>query len=105
MCDLQIENRQQTELELLRLFPLTGEAKTLFVEKSAQWINLHNLLTPLKRSNTFVWASERSGSPAPLVSGFASLLNVCLSVLRALWIARLLRICVLLGLRADGGGG
>jgi len=58
---IQIENRQQTELELLRLFPLTGEAKTLFVEKSAQWINLHNLLTPLKRSNTFVWASERSG--------------------------------------------
>lgn len=59
--DEQIENRQQTELELMRLFPATGEAKTLFVEKSEQWINLHNLLTPLKRQSNFIWASERTG--------------------------------------------
>jgi dipeptidyl-peptidase-4 len=58
---LQIQNREQTEVELLHVNPQTGESKTLFVEQSKEWINLHNMLTPLKKEAQFLWASERTG--------------------------------------------
>ncbi len=58
---LQIQNREQTEVELLHVNPHTGESKTLFVEQNKEWINLHNMLTPLKKEQQFLWASERSG--------------------------------------------
>ena len=58
---IQIQNRDQTELELVRIFPDRKEMKTVFVEKSEFWINLHNMLTPLKGGDKFIWASERSG--------------------------------------------
>ena len=44
---LQIENREQTQIELLRIDPISGETTTLFVEDNKEWINLHNMLTPL----------------------------------------------------------
>jgi len=56
----QIENREQTELRLLRFDPQTGEGQTLLTENSEVWINLHDMLTPLK-DGRFVWASERTG--------------------------------------------
>ena len=56
----QIENREQTELRLVRFDPRTGEGTTLLTETSDVWINLHNMLTPLK-DGRFVWASERTG--------------------------------------------
>eukprot|EP00960_Hanusia_phi_P014932 441905-Hanusia_phi.AAC.4 len=58
---IQIQNRDQTELELVRIFPDGQRMKTMFVEKSEYWINLHNMLTPLKGSDRIIWASERSG--------------------------------------------
>ncbi|MGC9357505.1 MAG: S9 family peptidase [Anaerolineae bacterium] len=56
----QIENRAQTELRLLRLNPDTGESHTLLLESNDVWINLHNMLHPLK-DGRFIWASERTG--------------------------------------------
>ncbi|HOT92090.1 MAG TPA: S9 family peptidase [Anaerolineae bacterium] len=56
----QVENREQTELRLLRFDPHTGVGTLLFTERSDVWINLHDMLTPLK-DGRFVWAAERTG--------------------------------------------
>lgn len=56
----QIENRAQTELRLVRFDPQTGAGVPFLVEHNDVWINLHDMLTPLK-DGRFVWASERSG--------------------------------------------
>ena len=56
----QIENREQTELRLVRFDPQNGTAETLLTETSDVWINLHDIFTPLK-DGRFVWASERTG--------------------------------------------
>ncbi|HEX9108568.1 MAG TPA: DPP IV N-terminal domain-containing protein, partial [Longimicrobiales bacterium] len=56
----QLENRAQTRLELDRFDPQTGTRRTLLVETSPLWINLHNLFRPLK-SGGWVWGSERTG--------------------------------------------
>jgi dipeptidyl-peptidase-4 len=62
----QIENRQQTQLELAVFDPSTGRRSTLLLETSDVWINLHDLFRPLERPyqgqrGCFLWASERSG--------------------------------------------
>ena len=56
----QVENREQTELRLVRFDPRTAAGTPLLTERSDVWINLHDLLTPLK-DGRFVWASERTG--------------------------------------------
>lgn len=61
----QIENRAQTQLDLVRFDPATGRGKLLLRETSDVWINLHDLFRPLKSSDGgfggFIWASERTG--------------------------------------------
>jgi hypothetical protein len=59
----QIQNRDQSQLELLRLFPATGEMKPIMLEQAPAdaWNNLHNIFHPLKKADEFVWASERTG--------------------------------------------
>lgn len=62
----QLENREQTELELVRFDPATGRRDTLPGERSEVWINLHDMFKPLKRTDrdhggSFIWASERTG--------------------------------------------
>ena len=62
----QIENRQQTQLNLVVFDPLNGQSKTLLQETSPVWINLHDLFRPLEQTyhgmaGCFLWASERSG--------------------------------------------
>lgn len=62
----QVENREQTELELVVFDPLTGQRKTLLREINDVWINLHDLFRPLEQAHEgkngwFIWASERSG--------------------------------------------
>jgi dipeptidyl-peptidase-4 len=62
----QIENRQQTQLELVAFDPGTGQRSTLLLETSEVWINLHDLFRPLEQpyrgqQGCFLWASERSG--------------------------------------------
>ncbi len=56
----QVQNREQSRLDLLAFDPQTGAATTLFTETSVVWINLHNLFTPL-RNGRFLWGSERTG--------------------------------------------
>ncbi|MBI4641896.1 MAG: DPP IV N-terminal domain-containing protein, partial [Candidatus Tectomicrobia bacterium] len=62
----QLENREQTELELVCFDPHTGHCSTLLRETSDIWINLHSMFKPLKPTNQegrsgFIWASERTG--------------------------------------------
>jgi dipeptidyl-peptidase-4 len=56
----QIENRAQTMLDLVQFDPESGERRALLRETSDVWINLHDMLKPLRRGG-FIWASERSG--------------------------------------------
>jgi len=71
----QWQDRSQKTLELVRIYPSTGEQNTLLIEKSATWINLHHMLRTvnLQQSSinqkyqhqpgqfSFLFASERSG--------------------------------------------
>lgn len=57
---VQIENRAQTRLDLLRYDPHTGKGHLLLGEENDTWINLHDLFKPLK-NGLFLWGSERSG--------------------------------------------
>jgi dipeptidyl-peptidase-4 len=59
----QLENREQTELELVRFDPRTGCQDVLLRETSDVWINLHDMFKPLEQSldGGFIWASERTG--------------------------------------------
>ncbi len=56
----QIQNREQSRLDLLVFEPQTGAATTLLTETSQVWLNLHNLFKPLANGR-FLWGSERSG--------------------------------------------
>jgi dipeptidyl-peptidase-4 len=56
----QIENRQQTELELVCFNPQNGERHNLWIESNPVWINLHDMFRPLEQGG-YIWASERSG--------------------------------------------
>jgi dipeptidyl-peptidase-4 len=62
----QLQNREQTELRVVRFDVATGRGATLFVETSTVWINLHDMLRPMKSgagelAGAFLWASESSG--------------------------------------------
>ncbi|MBW3555458.1 MAG: S9 family peptidase [Actinobacteria bacterium] len=56
----QLQNRDQTRLDLVALDPATGSSRPLLSEESDVWVNLHDLLRPLA-GDRFLWASERSG--------------------------------------------
>ncbi|CAF0912520.1 unnamed protein product [Rotaria sordida] len=60
---LQIENRQQTKLQLYQYDFLNKKQLKLLIEEISQsWINLHDLFHTLKKLPTqFIWASERTG--------------------------------------------
>jgi len=63
---VQMLDRSQAELRLLRCDPATGESTELLRETSDVWINLHNCFRPLENASAagagaFLWASERSG--------------------------------------------
>ncbi len=56
----QIQNREQTRLDLIRFDIATGQPTTLLTETTDVWINLNDMFRPLDDGN-FIWASERSG--------------------------------------------
>ncbi|PID87076.1 MAG: peptidase S9 [Chloroflexi bacterium] len=56
----QIQNRDQSRLDLISYDPTNGTGQTLLSETSDVWINLHNLFHPLKNGR-FIWGSERTG--------------------------------------------
>jgi dipeptidyl-peptidase-4 len=55
------ENRAQTQLDLLRVDPLTGQAKAIVTERQTPWIELTDDFRALK-DGSFIWGSDRSGS-------------------------------------------
>ena len=57
---VQLQNREQTRLDLIRFDTSTGQGVTLLTESSDVWINLHTTFRPLN-DGRFIWASERSG--------------------------------------------
>ncbi len=56
----QLQNREQTRLDLIRFDTSTGQGVPLLTETSDVWINLHNMFRPLA-DGRFIWASERTG--------------------------------------------
>jgi dipeptidyl-peptidase-4 len=61
-----VQNRAQTQVKLLQCDPRTGRHHVLLDERNTPWINLHNLLRPLRHSKGeaeggFLWGSERTG--------------------------------------------
>jgi dipeptidyl-peptidase-4 len=62
----QIQNRQQTQLDLMVFDLQTGQGQLLLRETSPIWINLHDIFRPLQQpyeeqSGLLIWASERTG--------------------------------------------
>ena len=57
---VQVQNREQTRLDVVRFDTSTGQGVTLLTESSDLWINLHGMFRPLD-DGRFIWASERSG--------------------------------------------
>jgi len=66
----QIENREQTRLDLVRFDPRTGARTLLVSERSDVWINLHGAFralegaegaAPGELAGAFLWASEKTG--------------------------------------------
>ncbi|MEY4376556.1 MAG: hypothetical protein RJB26_1106 [Pseudomonadota bacterium] len=53
-------SRDQTRLDLLRADAADGSTRVLLSERSDTWVELHDLLRPLKDGG-FLWASQRSG--------------------------------------------
>ena len=62
----QLEDRNQSRLNLVWFDVEKGTPRTLLTETSAVWINLHHMFWPLPLKHRrypggFIWASERSG--------------------------------------------
>lgn len=57
---VQLQNREQTRLDVVRFDIATGEATLLLQETSDVWINLHDHLRFLA-DGSFIWSSERTG--------------------------------------------
>ena len=62
----QVQNRDQTRLDLIFFDPRTGKGETIISEKTEVWINLNRLFEPLdevegEAAGGFLWGSERSG--------------------------------------------
>ncbi len=63
---VELENREQSRLDLWRFDPDTGKGRRVLTEQSSSWINLHSLFEPLREGRgelqgAFLWASEQSG--------------------------------------------
>ncbi len=54
-------NRLQTELRVWSADPITGQAKAVFTETDAAWLENENPWRWLDGGKSFVWLSERSG--------------------------------------------
>ena len=56
----QVQNREQTWLDLVMADPATGQTRTLFRESSEAWVGITDNPCWL-RDDSFLWLSERSG--------------------------------------------
>ena len=57
---VQCQNREQTQLDLLKFDLPSGVRTKILREESDLWVNLHDMFYPLK-DGRFIWASERTG--------------------------------------------
>jgi dipeptidyl-peptidase-4 len=61
---LLVQNREQTEEQLLAADPATGATRTLLVESDAAWLNLQPTVPRwLEDGSGLLWISERTGEP------------------------------------------
>ena len=58
---VQLLSRDQKRLELKSFEPVQWSPRTLLVEESTAWVNLHDDLRFVKETGEFTWSSERSG--------------------------------------------
>ncbi len=58
---VQLLSRDQRRLELRSFQPGLWAPRTLLVEESATWVNLHDDLRFVEETGEFTWSSERSG--------------------------------------------
>jgi dipeptidyl-peptidase 4 len=58
---VQLLSRDQRRLELKSFEPGLWSPRTLLVEESTTWVNLHDDLLFVKGTGEFTWSSERSG--------------------------------------------
>ncbi len=58
---LQIQSRDQKELDLLFWSHLSGNSRRVLTESSDTWINLNNNFQSLGKGEQFIWGSERNG--------------------------------------------
>lgn len=89
---ITVQSRNQHELALLKVDPLSGKTAPLVVEKDSAWVNL-DLTVPrwLSDGQRYLWISERAGGPqlelrndsrklgwvlAPPEAGFQGLVDV-----------------------------
>ena len=59
----EVENREQSQLDLLAFDPQSGRKRLVLSERSDIWINLHSHFRALTETDeaSFLWASERTG--------------------------------------------
>ncbi|MBN1204911.1 MAG: DPP IV N-terminal domain-containing protein [Myxococcaceae bacterium] len=59
-----VQNRTQTEEQLLAVEPSTGKTRLLLTEKDAAWVELHQAFPQwLEDGSGFLWHTERNGGP------------------------------------------
>ncbi|GAC1668027.1 MAG: S9 family peptidase [Steroidobacteraceae bacterium] len=58
---IQRESRDQRKLDLLFADIETGQSRVVLTETSTAWIELHDEISFLKKSQEFIWASSRDG--------------------------------------------
>ena len=58
---IQRQSRDQQQLDLLFADIETGQSRVVLTETSTSWVELHDEISFLKRSNEFIWASSRDG--------------------------------------------
>ncbi|HOB52243.1 MAG TPA: S9 family peptidase [Acidobacteriota bacterium] len=54
-------NRRQNRLELVRMLPAAATWQVILTEQDPCWVNVHDMLYPLRQRREFIWGSERDG--------------------------------------------
>jgi dipeptidyl-peptidase-4 len=57
----QIQSRDQKRLDIFSYDPTTKKNQLLFTETDSAWVNLNGAGKMLKKSDRFIWTSDRSG--------------------------------------------
>ena len=64
---VQLQSRDQTQIDVVRIDPSSGDTKTLWSDEAHPWFNLHDDFTVIQRKGAaaddyqLLWSTERSG--------------------------------------------